>query len=219
VILSKKRKKKDWDLVSEERLPLDQVKILPPVPRPSALIDFALAPEHMLNSGLTLVKHEKSWPVSPVIGAIIRRDYSKNRHSPDFKCYKGNHNAIIGDSDATYWPSFTSYLDVEAELGVVVGGTQRGLSLAGSEAAIAGYVIFNDFSARDVQWLELMGRLGLARCKDFDRSNGIGPFLVTPLTKFGIPFRWTSRLPLERDTDGPGIRRLTPPLPQWSSST
>jgi 2-keto-4-pentenoate hydratase/2-oxohepta-3-ene-1,7-dioic acid hydratase in catechol pathway len=49
-----------------------------------------------------------------------------------------------------------------------------------AEAAIAGYVIFNDFSARDVQWLELMGRLGLARCKDFDRSNGIGPFLVTP---------------------------------------
>jgi len=123
--LVEKAHNKDWDLVPEERLPLAKVKILPPVPRPPALIDFAHAPQHMLNSGLTLVKHEKSWPVSAVIGAIIRRDYSKNRHSADFKCYKGNHNAIIGDGDTTSWPSFTSYLDVEAELWVVVGQSSK----------------------------------------------------------------------------------------------
>lgn len=178
--LIEKADDKGWDLDPGERVPLDNVKILTPVPRPPALIDFSLAPEHMLNSGLTLVKHEKTWPVSAVIRAIIKRDYAKNRHAADFKCYKGNHNAIIGDGDATYWPRFTSYLDVEAELGVVVAGAQRGLTSASSKAAIAGYIIFNDFSARDVQWPELIGRLGLARCKDFDRSNGTGPFLVTP---------------------------------------
>jgi len=178
--LVEKASNNGWDLDPEKLAPLDKVKILPPVPKPPALIDFALAPEHLLNSGLTLVNHEKAWPVSVVMSAIVRRDYAKNRNSTDFKCYKGNHNAIIGDGDAAYWPSFTSYLDVEAELGVVVGGTQCGLTRATSEAGIAGYLIFNDFSARDVQWPELMGRLGLARCKDFDRSNGIGPFLATP---------------------------------------
>ena len=177
--LAAKAEDKGWDFDQGERVPLQELKILPPVPNPPALIDFALAPKHMLNSGLTLVKHEKAWPVSSVISAIIRRDYAKNRHAVDFKCYKGNHNAIIGDGDVTFWPNFCSYLDVEAELGVVVGVTRRGMDKTATKAAIAGYMIFNDFSARDVQWPELMGRLGLARFKDFDRSNGIGPFLVT----------------------------------------
>lgn len=160
--------------------PLPRVKILPPVPRPRALIDFALAPEHLLNSGLTLVRHEKKWPVSALIRAVLRNDYRKNKRRADFKCYKGNPNAIIGDGDTAFWPNFTSYMDVEAELALVAGNTRPGASMQDAEKSIAGYTIFNDFSARDVQWPELMGRLGLAQCKDFDRGNGIGPFLVTP---------------------------------------
>ncbi|MCA1962199.1 MAG: fumarylacetoacetate hydrolase family protein [Desulfomonile sp.] len=159
---------------------LHNVKILPPVPRPPALIDFALAPEHLFNSGYTLAHHEKKWPVSAIIRAVLRNEFRKNKHRAEFNCYKGNHNAIIGDGDTTIWPSFTSYLDVEAELAFVVGNASRGASEKEVKSAIAGYTIFNDFSARDVQWPELMGRLGLARCKDFDRGNGIGPFLITP---------------------------------------
>ncbi len=169
-----------WDFVPGEMPASDEVRILPPLPCPPALIDFALAPEHLLNSGLTLVKYEKTWPISAAIRTILRMDYRRNRHIVDFKCYKGNHNAIIGDGDTTFWPHFCSYLDVEAELGVVVGRTRLGMEGSEAKSAIAGYTIFNDFSARDVQWPELMGRLGLARCKDFDRGNGIGPFLVTP---------------------------------------
>lgn len=168
------------ELDPEEKFYLTQVRILPPVPRPPGLIDFALAPEHLLNSGLTLVKHEKKWPLSAIIGLMLKSDYRKTKDRKDFKCYKGNHNAIIGDMDSTLWPGFTSYLDIEAELGIVAGKAPLGAAGHDTEGIIAGYVVFNDFSARDVQWPELMGRLGLARCKDFDRSNGIGPFLVTP---------------------------------------
>jgi len=84
--------------------------------------------------------------------------------------YKGNHHAVIGDNDTISWPSYTSYLDIEPELAVV--------TVTGN-MPIAGYTIFNDSSARDVQFPEMIG-LGPARSKDFDRSKGLGPFLVTP---------------------------------------
>ena len=44
---------------------------------------------------------------------------------------------------------------------------------------IAGYTVFNDFSARDAQMREMAGRLGPAKGKDFDTGNAMGPFLVT----------------------------------------
>src|SRR5690606_35579928 len=45
---------------------------------------------------------------------------------------------------------------------------------------IAGFTIFNDFSARDAQLEEMAARLGPAKGKDFDTGNAIGPWLVTP---------------------------------------
>ena len=44
---------------------------------------------------------------------------------------------------------------------------------------IFGYTIFNDFSARDRQSLEMQGRLGPAKGKSFDGSNAMGPWIVT----------------------------------------
>ena len=51
-----------------------------------------------------------------------------------------------------------------------------------SEAAahIFGYTIFNDFSARDRQTVEMQGRLGPAKGKSFDGANVLGPWIVTP---------------------------------------
>ncbi|MBJ8192204.1 fumarylacetoacetate hydrolase family protein, partial [Bacillus cereus] len=63
-----------------------------------------------------------------------------------------------------------SYLDIEPELAFVTGKGN----------CIAGYVIFNDSTVRDVQWPDFQALTGPTRCKDFDRSKGIGPFLVTP---------------------------------------
>ncbi len=168
------------DLPADEVFPLNQVKVLPPVPRPPALLDFALSPEHLRNSALTLFKYEKKWPLRALMSAFVKADYKKNKNKANFRCYKGNHNAIIGDMDSPVWPRFSSYLDIEAELGVVVGKTHLHMSEDELSDSIAGYTIFNDFSARDVQLPEMFGMLGPAKSKDFDGSNGIGPFLVTP---------------------------------------
>ncbi|KQC11020.1 MAG: hypothetical protein APR62_10795 [Smithella sp. SDB] len=152
-----------------EKIPLEKAKILSPVPVPRALIDFGLSPRHLGNSAATLIKH--AFGFFGLIIAPIVKNRIKAATSGKMLYYKGNHNAVIGDNDTIHWPAYTSYLDIEPELAVVTGN---------EATPIAGYTIFNDSSARDVQFKEMMGLGGPARSKDFDRSNGFGPFIVTP---------------------------------------
>ena len=56
----------------------------------------------------------------------------------------------------------------------------RNIPEAQAREHIGGYLVFNDFSARDIQGREMGGRLGPAKGKDFDTGNAIGPVLVTP---------------------------------------
>ncbi len=158
-------------------IPLDKVEILPPLYPPAALLDFGLSPRHMKNSALTLMKYEKKWPIRPVIRSLIKFFYSDKNAS--YKYYKGNHNSVTGHQDLIQWPAFTSYLDIEPELGVIVGNARHNMPWEEIDSAIAGYTIFNDLSARDVQWPEMKGMFGPTSCKDFKTSNGIGPFIVS----------------------------------------
>ena len=154
---------------------LDDIQILPPIPEPAALLDFGLSPRHLINSGRTLMKHELPWPLSSIVSRIVARSLAK----PDLsalKYYKGNHNEISGPGDTVHWPVYTSYLDVEPELAFITGLRKINDTMM---PVVAGYCILNDVSARDVQFPEMIG-LGLTRSKDFYRSNGLGPFLVTP---------------------------------------
>ncbi|WP_163526003.1 fumarylacetoacetate hydrolase family protein, partial [Klebsiella oxytoca] len=48
--------------------------------------------------------------------------------------------------------------------------------------------IFNDFSARDAQRIEMEGRLGPAKGKSFDGGNVLGPWIVTP-DEIGDPYK------------------------------
>lgn len=146
---------------------LETVSILPPVPLPRALIDFGLSPRHLGNSAATLVRREFGF-IGRLIAPIIKKRLSKAAGGK-MLYYKGNHNAVIGDNDTMHWPSYSSYLDIEPELAVVTGN---------KITPIAGYTIFNDSSARDVQFWEMVGT-GPARSKDFSHSKGLGPFIVT----------------------------------------
>lgn len=161
---------RDLGLDAGSALHLTDARFHPPLASPPALLDFGLSPRHLENSARTLIEYEYGAVVrrllSPFVGASIRRTSRSNV----LFYYKGNHHAIVGDEDVVGWPPYTSYLDIEPELGIVVGNAAQ---------PIAGYLIFNDVSARDVQLPE-MRVLGPTRSKDFDRSNGIGPYLVTP---------------------------------------
>jgi len=150
--------------------PLEEVRILPPIPRPAALLDFGLTPRHLVQSARTLLEHEFGPVVGRFVHLVMKRRIERASKPDAPLYYKGNHLAVIGHGDRMGWPAYTSYLDIEPELAVVVGA---------ADCKIAGYTIFNDASARDVQFPEMMGS-GPARSKDFSNSNGLGPYLVTP---------------------------------------
>jgi len=103
---------------------------------------------------------------------------------------------VIGPHAPIHRPAFTAQLDYEAELGVVIGRRVRDASLAEAQAAVAGYVILNDLSARDqmkrsdARTAHLMDWFGV---KSFADSAPMGPWL-TPAAAIPTPSQLSIRL-------------------------
>ncbi len=152
---------------------LGSVRLLEPV-AVAALFDFGLTPRHLKNSGKTMFKYEKDDPVTgPMLQAFAKAVMSKppqpSAGQPEpLPYYKGNMNSIVGDGASIPWPLYTSRLDVEPELAVIYGNDRQ---------PVAGFCIFNDISARDVQAPEFVG--GFCLTKDMANGNQLGPYLVT----------------------------------------
>jgi fumarylacetoacetate (FAA) hydrolase len=92
--------------------------------------------------------------------------------------YFGNVSELRGPGDAVWCPAASSELDYELEVAALIDTPVHDLSAERGEEAIGGYMIFNDWSARDLQREETTVRLGPAKGKDF--ASSIGPWLVTP---------------------------------------
>jgi fumarylacetoacetate (FAA) hydrolase len=92
--------------------------------------------------------------------------------------YFGNTSELRGPGDPVAPPRGSSELDFELEVGAIVDTPARDLTAGAAEQAIGGYMILNDWSARDLQRDETTVRLGPAKGKDF--ATSIGPWLVTP---------------------------------------
>jgi 2-keto-4-pentenoate hydratase/2-oxohepta-3-ene-1,7-dioic acid hydratase in catechol pathway len=91
-----------------------------------------------------------------------------------------NLDAIIGPDEAIVYPEhLTQELDYELELAVVIG--KNGKHFGPDEAAdyVAGYVIFNDITARDIQRREMQSGV-FSFCKAIDTFCPLGPWIVTP---------------------------------------
>lgn len=94
--------------------------------------------------------------------------------------YITNRFTVVGPETTVKWPRYSDVMDYELEFGVVTRRTRANIPLAEASAHIFGYTIFNDFSARDRQMVEMQGRLGPAKGKSFDGANVLGPYIVTP---------------------------------------
>lgn len=82
-------------------------------------------------------------------------------------------DAIIGPDEEIAYPALTNQLDYEVELVVVIGSEDSdGL------AAVLGYTVGNDVSARDLQFGAITG-MDLFSSKGLDRTTGLGPWIVT----------------------------------------
>lgn len=167
--------------VDVEPAPRSSVRLLPPVPRPPALLDVGLTPRHLRDATLGLVRQEVRPPfraAATLFARLLARRAAAGKKP--FPYYRGDPCALIGDGEETSWPAASSYLDIEPELAVVVAEVEPGASIRRADQAIAGFTIFNDFTLRDLQWPVMLSLAGPPGCKDFDRSNGLGPCLVTP---------------------------------------
>jgi 2-keto-4-pentenoate hydratase/2-oxohepta-3-ene-1,7-dioic acid hydratase in catechol pathway len=91
--------------------------------------------------------------------------------------YFTNPHALYGPGEAIPRPVTSRALDFEMEVGVVVGADCRSVTEEQAEAAIFGYTIVNDWSARDLQSREMQVGLGPAKGKDF--ATSLGPTIVT----------------------------------------
>lgn len=92
--------------------------------------------------------------------------------------YFSNISELRGPGDPVWAPKGSLELDFELEVGAVVDTPAFNLAEDRAGEAIGGYLIVNDWSARDLQRDESTVRLGPAKGKDFALS--IGPWIVTP---------------------------------------
>ncbi|MFL5944918.1 MAG: fumarylacetoacetate hydrolase family protein [Gaiellaceae bacterium] len=91
-----------------------------------------------------------------------------------------NVDAIIGPDDAIVYPEhLTEELDYELELAVVVGKDGKWFSPDEAMDYVAGYLIFNDITARDIQRREMRSGV-FSFCKAIDTFCPLGPWIVTP---------------------------------------
>jgi 2-keto-4-pentenoate hydratase/2-oxohepta-3-ene-1,7-dioic acid hydratase in catechol pathway len=131
--------------------PLGDVELLPPVPDP----------EKIVGIGLNYAEHAKEGRAEPP-------------SSPTF--FAKFRNALRPDGATVELPAASEKVDYEAEIAFVVG--RRAKDVAESEAIdhIAGYTLFNDLSARDLQFATPQWMPG----KVFDGAAPCGPAIVTP---------------------------------------
>jgi fumarylacetoacetate (FAA) hydrolase len=92
--------------------------------------------------------------------------------------YFSNVSEIRGPGDPVWAPRESAELDYELEVAALVDTPARDLGAERADEVIGGYMILNDWSARDLQRDETTVRLGPAKGKDF--ATSIGPWLVTP---------------------------------------
>ena len=106
------------------------------------------------------------------------RDHSKECGNPipDYPAvFLRGATSLMGPDEAMVYPECSDKLDYEAELAIIIGRTATNV---GADALnyIAGYSCFNDGSVRDYQRKSTQWTMG----KNFDRTGGFGPELVTP---------------------------------------
>jgi len=137
---------------------LNEVRLKAPVPRPNSLRDYLTFEGHASFSGKKQL--DKGWYEIPV-------------------CYKGNPDTVIDPDEVILWPAFTDLLDYELEYGIYIGKEGKNIPREQAGEYIAGYTIFNDVSARDIQLQEMQAG-GLGPAKGKDTCSVMGPCLVTP---------------------------------------
>jgi len=129
---------------------ISKYKILSPIPNPNKIICLAFNyVDHAKEQGLKA-------PEDPAI--VIKPRTALNNTNSDIVC-----------------PDFVKQLDYEIELALIIGKTCKNISVKDASSSIFGYMIFNDVSARDIQFKDKQ----FTRGKSFDSFAPCGPWITT----------------------------------------
>jgi 2-keto-4-pentenoate hydratase/2-oxohepta-3-ene-1,7-dioic acid hydratase in catechol pathway len=148
------------DADATEEISIMDVRLHAPI-EPPTIRDFSVFEQHMEG---------------------VRKNVDPNATVPDVFytspfCYFSNPHALTGPNDEIPIPPGCTDLDLELEVAAVIGKPGTNIPPDQAAAHIAGYTIFNDWSARDLQITEMA--LGLGTCKGKDFANTLGPWIVT----------------------------------------
>ena len=138
---------------SEEKLPMADLRLLPPLQRPPKI----------LCVGLNFADHTKEsnfeQPAYPTL--FLRVNTSLVAHDQPMI------RPAVADSEG---------LDFEGEIAVVLGKGGRHIAKDDALDCVAGYALFNDGSVREYQFKTPQWTVG----KNFDATGAFGPDLITP---------------------------------------
>jgi acylpyruvate hydrolase len=135
---------------SAPRLPLAGLELSPLLPEPGKIICL----------GLNYFDHAKEG----------------GRDKPEYPWFfMRTASSLLAPGAKALRPKVSSRFDYEAELAVVIGQRTKHASLDNALDAVFGYSCFNDMSVRDYQKKTPQWSIG----KNFDRTGGFGPVLVT----------------------------------------
>ncbi len=128
----------------------DNLRLGPPITNPSKIICLGLNyRDHAAEQGKTV-------PAKPLL-------FSKGP------------NVLCGHGDAVGYPTEADQIDHEVELAFVVGKRATRVAMKDAWPYVAGYGVFMDLSARDLQYTEKQW----FRAKSIDGFGPFGPYLVT----------------------------------------
>jgi len=132
------------------RIPLVDIQILAPVPRPGKFLGISLNyADHISETKLEKPEY------------------------PTF--FTKQSSCVIADGEAIHRPIVSEKVDYEGELAFVIGKQCKNVPLEQAHQVIAGFTIVNDVSVRDWQIRSPTWMLG----KSFDTHGPMGPWMVT----------------------------------------
>ena len=134
----------------KNRLPLNEVKLFAPIPKPGKYLGMGLNyPEHINET---------------------------SAEKPEYPLFFNKQTTcVIADGEAIHIPKVSDKVDYEGELAFVIGKRCRHVPVEKAAQVIAGFTIANDVSVRDWQVRSPTWTLG----KSFDTHGPLGPWLVT----------------------------------------
>jgi acylpyruvate hydrolase len=165
----------------EPRLPTDMIAFLEAGRSARALAETALTNAERgegMDSAAVTLRAPIPRPGKIICVGLNYRDHAEESKIaiPDLPTiFSKFANSVLGPNESIVIPRVTDQIDYEGELAFVIGQRARHVAVDEVQEVVAGYMAFNDVSARDFQMRTSQWTIG----KTFDTFAPMGPVLVT----------------------------------------